>query len=504
MGKKDKSKKKGMGAEKTAMKTDKKLIAKQKKMIAKLGEDDIEAVVAKYESKITKSSDIVETLCAPPSARVNFAICSHPDKEEIFLHGGELFNGQKTVVFGEFYCYNVPKNDWRVMNSSICPAPRSGHQMISISADGGQLWLFGGEYASPSQLQFYHFKDLWVYRISQRQWEKIGAPNGPSARSGHRMTYAKKKLYVFGGFHDNNTSYRYFNDLYTFSLETYTWTKVETAGSPPAPRSGCCLISHTDGKILIWGGYSKSAVKKEIDRGNTFSDMFSLTPEKNDDKLYRWTQLKPGGKKPPARSGTSVAVAPNGKIFTFGGVMDTAEDEEDVQGLFSNELYMLEIASYMWRKLDICNKRNKTKTHDVVMENVTESEKTVVYDDGVFTTSIGGGSSKIAHKKEETVSLDSNVPTPRMNAGLVICKGHLYLFGGLYESGNRQYTLSDLYSLDIHKLDNWKTIIANSAANNEWLGSDSESSGDDDTSDGDDDENSEEDSDSDSSDMDTD
>lgn len=38
MGKKDKNKKKGKGAEKTAMKTDKKLAGKQKKMLKKLEE----------------------------------------------------------------------------------------------------------------------------------------------------------------------------------------------------------------------------------------------------------------------------------------------------------------------------------------------------------------------------------------------------------------------------------------------------------------------------------
>lgn len=34
-----------------------------------------------------------------------------------------------------------------------------------------------------------------------------------------------------------------------------------------------------DDKILIWGGYSKTAVKKDIDRGTTHSDMFALVPE---------------------------------------------------------------------------------------------------------------------------------------------------------------------------------------------------------------------------------
>lgn len=38
MGKKDKNKKKGLGIEKTATKTDKKLLLKQKKLLQKLGE----------------------------------------------------------------------------------------------------------------------------------------------------------------------------------------------------------------------------------------------------------------------------------------------------------------------------------------------------------------------------------------------------------------------------------------------------------------------------------
>lgn len=42
MGKKDKNKKKGKGAEKTTLKTDKKLAAKQKKLLQKIGEVSID------------------------------------------------------------------------------------------------------------------------------------------------------------------------------------------------------------------------------------------------------------------------------------------------------------------------------------------------------------------------------------------------------------------------------------------------------------------------------
>lgn len=508
MGKKDKNKKKGKGAEKTTMKTDKKLAARQKKLIAKLGEDDIESIVAKYEAKETKSSDLTEALCAPPTARVNFSICSHPDKEEIFINGGEFFNGQKTVVYGDFFCFNAAKNEWKVLKSTICPAPRSGHQMVSVSTDGGQIWLFGGEFASPSQLQFYHYKDLWVYRIAKKQWEKINAANGPSARSGHRMVVTKKKLFVFGGFHDNNTSYRYFNDLHFFSLENYTWTKVEPSGTLPAPRSGCCMIANPEGKILVWGGYSKSAVKKEIDRGVTHADMFALTADKNDPKSYKWALVKPGGKRPPPRSGMGAVIAANGKVYAFGGVLDTEEDEEDVRGMFSNELHSLDPASHSWRKLELTSKKKTPKPQDIEMEGTQPAAevKTVVHDDGIFTVSVGGPSKTTSSTQMETETVDLGGPSPRMNAGIVICKGLLYIYGGLYESGSRQYTLSDFYSIDLHKMDQWKTLIANSLTGTEWLGSDSEEGSSDDdegSEDDDDDEEDDSDDDEDSSDMDT-
>lgn len=151
--------------------------------------------------------------------------------------------------------------------------------MVGISASKGQLWLFGGEFASPTQSQFYHFKDLWVFHIATKKWEKINAPGGPSARSGHRMVHMKKQLFVFGGFHDNLRDYKYFNDVYCFNLETYSWVKIETAGIPPAPRSGCVMIPLNNGKIVIYGGYSKERIKKDVDKGHVYNDMFLLSPD---------------------------------------------------------------------------------------------------------------------------------------------------------------------------------------------------------------------------------
>lgn len=59
---------------------------------------------------------------------------------------------------------------------------------------GGQLWIFGGEFASQSESQFYHYRDLWVYHFTTKKWEKVVTEerNGPTPRSGHRMVLLKK------------------------------------------------------------------------------------------------------------------------------------------------------------------------------------------------------------------------------------------------------------------------------------------------------------------------
>lgn len=72
-----------------------------------------------------------------------------------------------------------------------------------MSQKGGQMWIFGGEFASPTKSQFYHYKDLWVYHFAEKRWEQIKASGAPTSRSGHRMVASHKRLIIFGGFHES-------------------------------------------------------------------------------------------------------------------------------------------------------------------------------------------------------------------------------------------------------------------------------------------------------------
>lgn len=65
---------------------------------------------------------------------------------------------------------------------------------------------------------------------------------------------------------------------------------------------------------------------------------------------WKWSQVKPGGSKYSARCGVSMALAPGGKAYTFGGVFDVDnEDEEDIDGTFYNDLHCLDLDKFVFR-----------------------------------------------------------------------------------------------------------------------------------------------------------
>ncbi|KAL5021887.1 hypothetical protein ScPMuIL_001042 [Solemya velum] len=360
MGKKNKKEKKGK--EKTILKTEKKAAKKAKKDLADRGEDDIEKLIAEFQADDLKRIQVQEEKCLPPSPRSSMTLCAHPDKDELVMFGGEYLVNKKLYMYNDLLFYNIKKDEWLQVVAPNAPPPRSSHQAVALKQAGGQLWIFGGEFASPTQSQFYHYKDLWVYFFREKKWEKVNSPGGPSARSGHRMISFRKQLLVFGGFHDNIRDYKYFNDVHAFNLETYTWSKVDVSGSPPEPRSSCMLLPLQDQtRVMVYGGYSKERVKKDVDRGKTHTDMFLFMPEgrlkEENITKWKWHSVKQSGTRPSARCGFSAVVVPGNRSVCFGGVYDEEENEEQLRGVFYNEMYSLELDKYKWHDVLLRGKK---------------------------------------------------------------------------------------------------------------------------------------------------
>jgi len=65
-------------------------------------------------------------------------------------------------VYNDLFQYSTKKNEWKRLLRPGAPTPRCSHQAVALARNGGQMWVFGGEFTNPSGSQFHHFGDLWV------------------------------------------------------------------------------------------------------------------------------------------------------------------------------------------------------------------------------------------------------------------------------------------------------------------------------------------------------
>lgn len=138
-------------------------------------------------------------------------------------------------------------------------------------------------------------------------------------------------------------------------------------GIPPVPRSGCVLLPTADGKLVVYGGYSKTRLRKDVERGCVHSDMFLLTQaSKNDAVRYKWISVKQGGVRVSPRCGATAALLQHGanQALVFGGVYDNDEDDETLRGTFYNDLFALDLEKSHWRAVTLFEKRETDGTEE--------------------------------------------------------------------------------------------------------------------------------------------
>ncbi|KAL2515381.1 Galactose oxidase/kelch repeat superfamily protein [Forsythia ovata] len=521
MGKK--TKKPGKGKEKTEKKTVKAEEKRARRESKKLSpEDDIDAILSSIQKEEAKKKEVhIEDNVPAPSPRSNCSLTINPLKDtELILYGGEFYNGSKTFVYGDLYRYDVEKQEWKLISSPNSPPPRSAHQAVSWK---NYLYVYGGEFTSPNQERFHHYKDFWMLDLKTNQWDQLNYKGCPIPRSGHRMVLYKHKIIVFGGFYDTLREVRYFNDLHVFDLDQFKWQEIKpTPGCMwPSPRSGFQFVVYQD-EIYLYGGYSKevSSDKSVSEKGIVHSDTWCLDP-----RTWEWNKVKKSGMPPGPRAGFSMCVHKKRAVL-FGGVVDMEMDGDLMMSLFLNELYGFQLDTHRWYPLELrkekatkdkLKKSSDERPSDVPVESkmgVVERGSTVSYgeDDNSDDddAEIESGMSKISVNMKRNVTItDGEVatesdetarepnkriavqhsilpeiakPCGRINSCMVVGKDTLYIYGGMMEIRDREITLDDLYMLNLSKLDEWKCLVP--ASESEWIeASDNEDDDDDDEDD---------------------
>ncbi|KAK4549287.1 hypothetical protein LTR36_007746 [Oleoguttula mirabilis] len=535
---KDAKKKKADKKARVTQKQEKKSTQKEKKHSKKPKDDDsdaedadLDAILAEYQKQQEQFLKVTESPAEPPSPRASGTLVASPsNNSEIFLFGGEYFNGALASFFNDLYVYKINSDSWRKVNSPNSPLPRSGHAMCQGGNSGG-IYVFGGEFSSPKQGTFYHYNDFWRLEPSTREWSKLEGKGGPPARSGHRMTYFKNYIVLFGGFQDTSQQTKYLQDVWMYDTQRFTWFQpvLPPAAQKPDARSSFSFLPHETGAVL-YGGYSRVKVSSSVVRatkgGGKGASKITMKPMVHQDTWFlritppaadapvhtlptvRWERRKrPVNSPNPPRAGTTMAHH-KGRGISFGGVHDVEESEEGIDSEFFNLLYAYNIDRNRFFQLGLRRPRTSTKKANTAAERggrrgrgkadeeellrnlaLIEGKGSVDVDmpDAAAAANVDDGEG--TEKVEKPTSWE--MPHPRFNAQLAVQEDTLYIYGGTFEKGDREYTFDEMWAIDLGKLDGVKEVFKREIS--DWQGSDDEESDEDDEEGSEDDEDEDED-----------
>lgn len=175
--------------------------------IAAEDDEDLDTILKRFrEEWQSEHKTTEERVGQAPSRRANATLTPCPHGTDLYLFGGEYFDGDRVVFYADLFRYTpasasqgaaldsdeedaaadstgpVDRGVWRCYSSPNQPGPRSAHQVAATAANGGQLWLFGGEFAGMKMTSFHHYRDVSGWK---REKEKKALTSFPAVDFPH-------------------------------------------------------------------------------------------------------------------------------------------------------------------------------------------------------------------------------------------------------------------------------------------------------------------------------
>jgi N-acetylneuraminic acid mutarotase len=259
---------------------------------------------------------------AEPSPRGLSGVAYDPGTQRLIMFSG----GEEPGFSSETWTYDPVADTWTTSPTSApsrYPTPRIGH-VLAYDPNTGKLIMFGGGtrgFDSRTLKIGDLLNDTWAYDPVANTWTNL-RPSGsvPEPRYMYAMAYdpSIRKVVLFGGMSATGR----FGDTWAYDPVANTWTKLEPAGKPPAPRAFASLVYDNASRLLILFGGGVSL-------GTLFNDVWAYDGVKN-----TWTQLKPAGESPSARGGQSMAYDPSTRrLIMFGGLDEAGTSLNDTWAL---------------------------------------------------------------------------------------------------------------------------------------------------------------------------
>ncbi len=257
---------------------------------------------------------------ARPARRSEQAGAWDPKGKRLVMFGGS-FAVPKNCSFvaatseDETWIYDAVCDRWTVSKSA---APAGRARAGGVWKEGMGLVIFGGRSRVGTSGPYTLYNDMWAFDPDADKWTKVSSGGGISKRFNHTMVLREDTgdIVVFGG----NTSgsalqYTPNNDVWTYSFQSGSWSKVATAGTKPAAR-------------FFAGGLWDAKRKQLVVYGGADASLFQQTAKFKDDlwaldfseSTPTWKKLGDASAKPDGRYWASLVYdAAFDRYVMFGG-----------------------------------------------------------------------------------------------------------------------------------------------------------------------------------------
>jgi len=237
--------------------------------------------------------------------------------------------------------------------------PGARQEGVSWTDPSGKFWLFGGTYTEAGQ----NLNDLWRYSDSEWTWISgsnmgnnqqgvygvEGTPsrtNVPGARIGSvSWTDSSGNLWLFGGYGSDLTGYHFYNDLWRFSGNQWTWISgssqpdhpsvygtqgTASTNNVPGARYGAMSWIDAGNNLWLFGGidvnlYSTGGSSRDqndlwkFDGANWTWIAGSNDPTTAQSGVYGTLGTPAAANTPGARDSAATWTDSSGALWLFGG-----------------------------------------------------------------------------------------------------------------------------------------------------------------------------------------
>ncbi|KAG7202025.1 hypothetical protein KM043_004710 [Ampulex compressa] len=266
----------------------------------------------------------------------------------VVLRGNALLvYGGTGVPFGErcsnqLYACNVTNGKVTVVPAKgDLPEPQYGQALV---CHGSYLYTIGGTTG------YDYTCDIHRFNLKTAVWEAVYICTGrdhcePKGRYRHELAFDGRMIYVLGG--GTAVEAFGFSEIPAFDLKRNKWLTLHTRGDKkdntvPEPRRCHGSVQYTDEKtgtiyVVISGGYNGYHV---------FSDVWRLDLDN-----LQWTCLRQCFLPRPIYF-HSVALTPEKRMYTFGGIVKNQDEVERTYAVHSVWLTIPKLTEICWEALN--------------------------------------------------------------------------------------------------------------------------------------------------------